>query len=326
MRVGIGVSEDLPAGVQRELARAVEAGGFASLWTNEAAGRDALLQCREWAYATDRLEVGIGVVPIWSRSPAQLAMAAATLQEATGGRFLLGLGVGHPATAGPWHGADYRRPLTAAREMLDILTALGRGETADVAGEVLRCQGFALGISPTPPPAPCYLAAMGPRMLALAGEAADGVLLNWSTPEAVGDAVRTVREAGSGREVRSAAYVRIAVDADTGAARAALAREFGRYCALPAYASHFERQGLGDAVAAVKSAYREGGPAAVADAVTDDVLQVVGWYGGPDDDPGPTLQSYAAAGLDHLVARVVVTGDDAEASVRAVVGALTPPA
>jgi len=326
MRVGIGVSEDLPAGVQRDLARTVEDAGYASLWTNEAAGRDALLQCREWAYATHHLEVGIGVVPIWSRSPAQLAMAAATLQEATEGRFLLGLGVGHPATAGPWHGASYRRPLTAAREMLDILAILGRGDAADVSGEVFTCQGFAVGITPTPPPAPRYLAAMGPRMLELAGEAADGVLLNWSTPAAVGDAVGTVRQAAAGREVRSAAYVRIAVDPDTRAARAALAREFGRYCALPAYASHFERQGLGEAVTAVKNAFRDGGPAAVAEALDDDVLQVVGWYGSPDDDPGPTLDAYAGAGLDHLVARVVVTGDDAEASVRAVVGALAPPA
>ncbi|MFP4233407.1 MAG: LLM class flavin-dependent oxidoreductase, partial [Nitriliruptoraceae bacterium] len=117
MRLGLGVSEDLPVAVQQRLAADVEAAGFASLWTNEASGRDALLLCQAWAAATTRLEVGVGVVPIWTRTPVQLAMAAATLQEVSGGRFLLGLGVSHAATMGPWHGVEVRRPLTASREV-----------------------------------------------------------------------------------------------------------------------------------------------------------------------------------------------------------------
>lgn len=322
MRVGIGISEDLPARIHRGVARDVEAAGAVSLWTNEAAGRDAFLQCREWAAAADALQVGIGVVPIWSRSPAQIAMASATLQEATDGRFLLGLGVGHPATAGPWHGADYRRPLTAAAEMLEILETLGDGDEADVSGEVFTCRRFALGITPPPPPTPRFLAAMGPRMLDLAGSAADGVLLNWSSPTEVADAVSRVRAAGPGRNVEAAAYVRVAVHRDRGTARAALAREFGRYCALPAYAQHFERQGLGEAVRAVKDAFRDGGPGAVADATPDPALSEIGWYGTPADDPSGAFDRYADAGLDHLVTRVVVAHDDAVDSIRAVLDVL----
>lgn len=327
MQTGIGISEDLTVATQQRLAREVERAGFASLWTNEARGRDALLLCQAWAAVTDRLRVGVGVVPLWTRSAAQLAMAAATLQEASDGRFLLGLGVSHPATMSPWHGAEYRRPLTAASETLEVLSTLADGDTSDLAGEVVRSQRFQLGIHPTPPPTPVFLAAMGPKMLALAGRRADGVLLNWASAEEVRRAGEQVRAAAaaSGRDRGAApvaSYVRVAVDTNRENARRALAREIGQYAALPAYAAHFERQGFADAVRAVKSAYKRGGAEAVPDALGDDVLLSLGWYGTPDDDPSPQLQAYAEAGLDHLVARVVVTGDDPEGSVREVVSAL----
>lgn len=325
MRVGIGVSEDLPIDQQRQVASDVETAGFTSLWTNEAAGRDALLLCQAWGAVTSTLQVGIGVVPIWTRSPAQLAMATATLQEATGGRFLLGLGVSHPATMGPWHGVEWRRPLTAADDTLTILRTLLEGGAADHGDGVRTARNFRLRITPQPPRGRLYLAAMGPRMLALAGGRADGVLLNWSGPEEVARA-RSVVEQGAAeagrRPPEMAAYVRVAVSVDRDAARRALAREVGAYCALPAYAAHFERQGLGRMVEDAKSAYRDGGPDHVAGALSDEDLRRVGWWGTPDDDPTPTLAQYGEAGLDHFVARVVVTGHDATGAIAATLEAL----
>jgi probable F420-dependent oxidoreductase len=328
MDLGIGISEDLPITVQQRLAAHVEAAGFRSLWTNEASGRDALLLCQAWAAATTDLEVGVGVVPLWTRSPAQLAMACATLQEATGGRFLLGLGVSHGATMGPWHGAEVVKPLTAARETLAILGQLEAGEPSNVAGEVRSSRRFRLAITPRPPATRRYLAAMGPRMLALAGERADGVLLNWAGAgevERAGAAVRAAAEQ-AGRDpadVEVATYVRVAVGPDRDAARAALAAQIGQYAALPAYAAHLERQGFGAAVERVKAAHRAGADASgLAEALGEETLGALGWAGGLDDDPGSALDTYRAAGLDHLVARVVVVGDDAVESVTAVVAAL----
>jgi 5,10-methylenetetrahydromethanopterin reductase len=265
-------------------------------------------------------------VPLWTRSPAQLAMASATLQEASGGRFLLGLGVSHPATMGPWHGAEVTRPRTAAREMLTILEQLEGGQTSDVSGEVLRSERFRLRISPTPPPTRRYLAAMGPRMLDLAGAKAAGVLLNWSCPAEVERAAGRVRAAAevAGRnptDVEVATYVRVAVSDDRDAARAALAAQIGTYGALPAYAEHFARQGLGDAIDRAKSAHKGGADAAgLAEALGEEALGELGWAGAPEDDPGPMLDRYRSAGLDHLIVRVVPVGDDPVESIRAVVG------
>lgn len=330
MNIGVGVSEDLPVAVQQRLAVDAEGAGLASIWTNEAQGRDALLLCQAWAAATSTIRVGVGVLPLWTRSAAQLAMACATLQEASGGRFLLGLGVSHPATMEPWHGARFRRPRTAAAETLEALRQLEAGEQADVDGEVITARRFRLRVSPRPPATARYLAAMGPRMLDLAGEQADGVLLNWSTPAEIARAAAAVRDAAqaSGRDrgdVEIAAYVRIAIGEDREAARAALAREVGAYSALPAYAAHFERQGLGDAVARAKQAHKAGGgPADLADAIGDEALGRLGFAGAPDDDLTDWLAGLRDAGLDHLVARVVATGDDPVADVHRVIRSISP--
>lgn len=330
MRVGIGLSEDLPVAIQAMLAREVEEAGFASLWTNEARGRDALLVCQAWARHTRSLLVGTGVVPVWTRSPAQLAMSAATVQEASGGRLVLGLGVSHAATMRTWHDADWRKPLVAARDTLEILRSLFAGEQPDYRGDVRSIRRFALELTPRPPAPRLYLGAMGPRMLRLAGRHADGVLLNWTGPEAVRQSVAAVREAqaelgvdAADREV--AGYVRVAVSEDRQAARLALAREVANYCALPAYAQHLERQGFGKAVAGVKSEYQEGGARAAAEAVPEEMLLELGWYGTPHDNPASTLARYAQAGLGHLVARVVVVGADAVESLRAVAKTLQTP-
>jgi probable F420-dependent oxidoreductase len=327
VKLGVGVSEDLPIPVQQTVAGHVESAGFRSLWTNEASGRDALLLCQAWAAATTDLEVGIGVVPLWTRSPAQLAMACATLQEASGGRFLLGIGVSHPATMGPWHGAEVVKPRTAAAETLRILRQLEAGERSDVDGEIMRSTNFRLRITPSPPPTRRFLGAMGPRMLELAGTDADGVLLNWCAADEVERAGGHVRAAAAAAarahdDVEVATYVRVAVDPDRDRARAALAREIGQYCALPAYAAHFRRQGFGDAVERVKDAHKAGADAiGLAEALGDDALARLGWAGTPTDDPGPMLDAYRDAGLDHLVLRVVVTGEDPVESVHDVVRA-----
>ncbi len=326
MRLGIGVSEDLGMEVQADIARAAEEAGFSSIWTNEASGRDALLLCQWWAAATRSIEVGVGVVPIWTRSPAQLAMASATLQESSDGRFLLGLGVGHPATVESKHGSTYRRPLTATSELLDILAEIDATGACDIRGEVMRCERFRLRIGTGRRATRRYVAAMGPRMLDLAGSRGDGVLLNWSDPAEIaraGDRVRTAARV-AGRSCEVAAYVRVAIADDLDAARAALATQITDYARLDAYRRHFERQGHAEGVARALEARAAGADGAgLAAALGVEVLDALGWAGTPRE-VASLHERHAGAGLDHLIARVVVVGEDARASVGDVVEALGP--
>jgi alkanesulfonate monooxygenase SsuD/methylene tetrahydromethanopterin reductase-like flavin-dependent oxidoreductase (luciferase family) len=150
---------------------------------------------------------------------------------------------------------------------------------------------------------------MGPKMLALAGAAADGVLLSWESPAAAARAAAAVEAAAAqaGRPCPEiAAYVRVAVADDRGAARAALATEVAGYWRY--YGKHFVGQRLGPSCDAAQAASARG-ESAIASALDDDVLLSLGWYGTPDDDPVEFLEAYAEAGVDHLIARSVGVGD-----------------
>jgi 5,10-methylenetetrahydromethanopterin reductase len=279
MRIGLSLNEDMPIDRQRELARAAEAAGLASLWANDAFGRDPFLLCQSWAEVTSTIELGIGVVQLPTRTLPQLAKAAATLQEACHGRLRLGLGVSQ-ADAMRRHGIDIaERPLAAARTALETIPAILRGEQTEA--------GFRLSMTPLPPPVPLYLGAMRPRSLALAGRHADGVLLSWEGPEAAAHAARAVRAAADqcGREPpRIAAYVRVAIAPDRAVARRALADQVAYYSRW--YEEHFAAQ-----------------------ACDGDLLHELGWYGTPDDDIAPFLGRFATAGVDHFIVRAIPTGD-----------------
>ena len=308
MRIGLSLNEDIPVSRQRGMARDAEAAGLASIWSNDGLGRDPFLLCQMWADETSTLQVGIGIVQILTRSAAQQAKAAATLQESSGGRFLLGLGVSQPS-AMRWHGLEIDRPLSSTRDMLELVSAITRGETTDHDG-VLSSHGFHLQISPLPPPVPLYLGAMKPKALALAGTHADGVLLSWESPDAVAQAVTAVRAAadGAGKPAPEiAAYVRIAVAETRDRARKALAQQVAGYWQY--YASHFEHQVPAAAFAAASATYEQGGAAVLTDALDDDILLELGWYGTPKDDVGDALARYEAAGVEHFIVRAVPVGD-----------------
>lgn len=321
MRIGVSFPKDVSIARQRQVARLCEEAGIASLWANDAFGRDPFLVCQAWAEETERLEVGIGVLQILTRSPVQVAKAAATLQEASAGRFRLGLGVSQ-RQAMRWHGVEIGPPLDTARDAIEIVRAVAAGAETDHRGAVLSSHGFRLGITPLPPPPPIYLGAMRPRMLALAGEKADGVLLSWESAAAIERQAELVRDAAraAGRPAPEiAAYVRIAIGADGEAARRALASEIGFYWSM--YGKHFLAQELGPSARAAAEAFARGGEEAAAAALDDDVLLKLGWCGTPADDLGPVLAEYAAAGVEHLIARVVPVGDAFE-SLRAVLASL----
>lgn len=189
MRVGALVEPQAPGAV--EFAQRAEAIGVASLWAPETWGYDALTGLTWIAAHTTTLEIGTFVVQLGSRSPALLASSALSLQALTGGRFRLGIGVSGPGVMEGWHGVRFTKPVQTTRETIEIVRMVSRGERLEHPGEVYPLplpdsRGKALVPAAAPAHVPLYVAALGPKNLAVTGELADGWLGNAFVPEQAG--------------------------------------------------------------------------------------------------------------------------------------------
>lgn len=172
-----------PAGALEGIKEA-ERLGFDSAWTAEAYGSDALTPLAWWGASTERIRLGTGIVQLSARTPAATAMAAITLDHLSGGRFILGLGVSGPQVVEGWYGQPYPRPLARTREYVDVVRRMiARAEPVEHHGEFydLPLQGGAgLGkplkstVHPLRSEIPIFLAAEGPKNVALSAEIADG--------------------------------------------------------------------------------------------------------------------------------------------------------
>src|SRR5271166_2737675 len=233
MLIGVGLDArlGLPFAELRAAAREASQLGFESLWTPAGGVPDSFHVCAAWSQDT-ALRTGISVVPVarmWT--PPGLAAQAATLAQLSGGRFVLGLGTGG---YGPHFWASVglaERPIAVMREYITQIRALLDGETVTASQAAIGAgspgwpRSASLGVADLPP-APVYLAALGPQMLRLAGQVADGALLNWATPEHIAASRARIEEgcAAAGRDpagVPMTMYVRVCIDADVTAARQA---------------------------------------------------------------------------------------------------------
>ena len=244
---GVAIREPLPWAELAELAESVEETGYSAIFVPEIAGREAFSQLTALAAVTERVSLGTGVVAMDSRDPVITAMAAATVQERSGGRMILGIGTG-----GAWRGA-----LDRLKERVRVIRELLSGETVEVHGGRTR-----LSLTLEAPP-PLWISALGPRAMRLAGEVADGVLLNWCPPERVAFARDRVREGAemAGRDpsaVGIGVYVRACVGQDEPAALAALREAAGTYASYRAYARQLTDVGLGAEAEAAAAAHDAG--------------------------------------------------------------------
>ena len=234
MLIGVGLDArlGLPFAQLRTAARDAAQLGFESLWTPAGGVPDSFHVCAAWLRDTP-LRTGISVVPavrMWT--PLGLAAQAATLAQLSSGRFVLGLGTGG---YGPEFWASVgvaNRPIAVMREYVVQVRALLAGEEVTAGSDAIGAgslgwpRSASLGVTDLPP-APVYLAALGPQMLRLAGEVADGALLNWATPARIAVSRARVDEgtARAGREpgsVPMTMYIRVCIDDDVAAARQAL--------------------------------------------------------------------------------------------------------
>jgi 5,10-methylenetetrahydromethanopterin reductase len=254
-RTGVALREPLAWHDLLQVVETAEETGYEVALVPEIRGREALATLAGFAAVTSRIRLGPGVLPITSRAPTLAAMGAATVHEASGGRFVLGVGAGQRRSGAVELVREYVRQVRAAL----------RGEVVSSKGP-FPVKGFRIGLDPGPEPVPVWLAALGPRMVGLAGEIGDGVLLNWCTPERVAKAREELARGAerSGRdpaEVTVAVYVRACLGHEEGHALEALAPAAAEYARFPNYARQFAMIGLGEHARAAASGDARGGEA-----------------------------------------------------------------
>ena len=345
MDIGVGLDSSLnlsfddQAALSQEAARLV----YTSIWTPEGTGQDSFQVCaHRWAASRevvpDGLYTGIAVSPVMYRTPVAFAMSGGTLSQLTNGRFIMGIGSGgaYRPAARRSMGLPRLSALSMMRDYLTTIKALVSGDTVDYEGPTITMHGVRLGIEPSPG-TPVYLGALGPEMLRLAGELADGAALNWCAPEQIAWSRERIVEGAerTGRdpaEVKVVEYIRVCVDDDVELARRAFTRSLMGY-ALGArvptereralgYRGHFERMGFTEALAELDGMRSQGASQdELVEAFPRELLLRVGYYG-PASDAAAAF-GRLAEGLDVAIVRVVAARAGLE-SVRAVMEACRP--
>lgn len=230
------------------------------------------------AGVTTHLRLGTGIVPILTRTPSLLAMTVASIAQLAPGRVRIGLGVSTPNIMQNWHGIPYDRPLARLRAYVTIIRKALAGERVTQEDGVYPLRDFRLGLPALQPPIPIYVAALNPRMLQLAGELADGVLLNWLPEEQVPWALGHLKLGASkvGRTLADldiACLVRVCVTNDVGAARQWLRRELTGYMIVEAYQRYFRQIGFADETEALHAKWRAGNRSEAVEEVSDNMTE-----------------------------------------------------
>jgi F420-dependent oxidoreductase-like protein len=182
------------------LARDAEALGYDAIWVSELYSFDAFTTLTHIACGTERIRLGTNIANIYARSPAMLASTAASLDQLSGGRLILGIGVSGPQVIEGWHGVPYDRPLRRTRETIEIVRRIVSGDRLVYEGEVFRVtQGLKLINKPLRPDLPVYVAALGPRNVELTAEMADGWLPTFFSPAHAREVFGMALDAGLAR-------------------------------------------------------------------------------------------------------------------------------
>lgn len=294
----------LDAGFERGLW--AESAGYGDLWLPDAEGlQDPLAMAAALGVATSRVRLCTGIVPAFNRPPPLLATAVVAAAERAPGRVVLGLGSSTSNMIERWYGLEYRKPLTRVRETLLLLRQIFAGEKTAFNGVTVRSEGFRLKALP-PAPVPLYIGAIGPEMLALAGELADGVLLNDFTPPDRLDWALAQVERGAKRSGRSVDDIEIVkrrglLLTDDEQAGLDYFRDYlGFYGSAPAYQTIMERLGYEAAVAEIRAGYAERNRARIAAAISDDMVRRISGFGDEARVQDLVRRDFTA-GVDTLV-------------------------
>lgn len=267
----------VPLSEHRPLIERAEAAGYDDLWSGETSGPDGFAPLLLAAAWTSEVRLGTGVVNAFTRGPAVLAQHAAALQDASNGRFCLGIGSSSNVIVERWNGVPFDKPLTKVRETVEALRVVLGGERGQ--------GGFKLEMAPDPPP-PIYVAALRGKMLRLAGAIGDGVFVNFlpisALPQVKAEIRAGEREAGKaegGSDVLCRFFC-IPQDAEQGLPMARWM--FAAYATVPVYEAFFRWLGWGEAIEPMAEAWHSGERERARELAPEELIREIFIFGDPD--------------------------------------------
>jgi F420-dependent oxidoreductase-like protein len=328
--MGIGPKDQL------QVVQEAERLGYDSVWAAEAYGSDAATVLAWLAAGTSKIKLGSAIFQMPGRSPAMTAMTAATIDELSGGRMRLGIGSSGPQVAEGWHGQRFAKQLQRTREYVEVVRMALARERVVYHGETLELplpdgpgKPLKLMIGPVQERIPIYLAAIGPKNTALAGEIADGWLPTFFSPEHVGE-LRALLQEGADRAGRSLENFDIAPNVT---AYISDDRELARNLMRPVLALYIggmgsrkqnfynnlvQRYGFEAAAREIQDLYLEGKKAEAGDAIPGELIDMVSLCG-PREFVRDRIAAFRDAGVGtHAVTPMAFTVEDRIAQLRAV--------
>lgn len=263
-----------PASIVR-LAVTAEEVGYGSVWAAEVSDYDAFALLAAIAMQTWRVQLGTAIVPVFTRTPALLAMSASTLNGLAPGRVVLGIGASSKGIVEDWHGRCFDQPVATVGDACHIIRQILSGAQTGYEGASQTSHSFQLSAPPSPRPR-LYVAALGPAMRELAAERADGVILNF-LPASKATAVASALQERSAK-LEITALVRVSSGSDD--SRRRLRKEFASYLRVTAYRNWLCSLGYHELVGSISP---EDSPDRVADRLPDSLINDVSAVGDPDD-------------------------------------------
>ena len=301
------------------MAQQAEALGYDDIWLADAGGLDAFTLTPMLLEQTEKLRLGIAVVPAYTRTPAVMASTLAVINQAYPGRFVPGFGTSSHAIIEGWHGLQLEKPLTRMTETVALLRTMLAGGKTDFQGNTLQSRGYRQ--APSEPPVPIYLAALRSKMVERAAEIADGVILNLF-PQPVLPRIMEHIAIGAERAGKNPADVEvvcrhmIVVSDDKAAAREAFRAGFVGYYATPVYNKFLAWPGYEDAAAEIREGWaakdRERTAAALPDELIDEIAII-----GSAEECQAQMREYAAGGIHtNIVSCIYPTPEIFEATIK----------
>lgn len=301
-RIGVAFSGGLPPADIVECVTLADELGYESAWVAEGHGGDQFAILAACAVATRRIKLGTSISSVFVRSAPTIGMAAATVDQLSAGRFILGLGSSHKVQVEPEHGIPFLQPTQRLRETVDVVRQLVRDGVVAYAGKAVTIERFELWFMPLRREIPIYLSALFPAMLQIGGEIADGVLLTWPTVEAGRRAADNVA-IGARRAGRTPDDVDVASMIPCYVAASRREAFDGMRNAVAFYAGFFPRYnrllaeaGFAEPVQAIKEAFDRGDRDEAARRVPDALIAAISAAGTPAECRAK-VEAYRRSGI-----------------------------